>query len=1128
LCLHLTWDVLYSYIVLLFSQREEDLDIVTISDAQRMYWEQIENIINPVFTVIQGNSFENASTSFVNLLLELQQLMCSEGSSDDSLAFVGQVESVFKIFCCLDANSPSNEQITEFTSRCIHLSSMIIRICLEIIRRALTSEQFIRRSKENFSALRLALQISGIVCTLASTFVENCRTILKLTLNTEESRHRLRLQTLEDEAVTPGTPALRAHAMAHINGHYGTGSTPGDSIVNLLSESVLLAGLLLLLPSEDEIKGSKILSAAVSQQPHDESDFLRGRMDAGGNNFGIGVSDRWWVLTLLLDVLAEKRLTVETSSAQIIPRLVLLLFKNIVANASHEFFNMLLAQHLPTALCDCIVPVAHDSDAFLSVPAAGASRGNSNANTPSASSRKPKATGTQTRFDTKYSPMCAFAFAAIAELVQPSQENWATVVPFPLEHVFHSHQNSGGSDGSQSDSSSTGNAPGNKHTADYESGSARLLLRKQIVRLIGERLIEGLGQRFNVLMKYLSLIHEGTDESEGRPQQAVAFGDRLNQLYDFKFIENYPVSSISVLKIVAHATNICGLYLSSSVSSYRDAIGIKAMIDLLQLPRGNKAVGTYEVNQKTALAMSVLRNLVASQCLTFPLAMQTVQATIFCICEASDVMCSMAGLDLLSCLLHKCVKLLRQQTAAELSKRNASSPAGPITTNYDDEIVEWSQDQVAALIGAVVKGVCSSQFLVCMRDVLCFSECNTSVACIFTRDRSNKTAVTNSSNPPPENSRNTNYYGSLETIRFVGNEFGQRRYGLLDGTLCLLACLGVHASTSLFKHVEVTEMAEYVCRHLQNASIGEMSPIGSLAALRFISAFLQQPAAAELVSLPQSSQQQQQQPQPLSQQTVRGLLFMRQRGLVGLVSLLCLPQHIDYVESWGGMMEAGVGYGNGHDSDYFDPVDLATNPADNHSETTDIITGVIDSSCQILKTYLSLNAVSSSCLDAVALTDAIGKTHLVKLFIETLRSHGPQLPDSSVACAVHVLSELVMSKEKFMTQFIESKGLQVIDDLPQRIFSCGMEVSSNHHLVGGGTGTMGRVTLKPASQGWGTAHTAGNSYRAEMLTSALQLASHLARNSDDFYGLLQSVFSPVKLMYMLLQVIMQEYSKLFL
>jgi hypothetical protein len=63
----------------------------------------------------------------------------------------------------------------------------------------------------------------------------------------------------------------------------------------------------------------------------------------------------------------------------------------------------------------------------------------------------------------------------------------------------------------------------------------------------------------------------------------------------------------------------------------------------------------------------------------------------------------------------------------------------------------------------------------------------------------------------------------------------------------------------------------------------------------------------------------------------------------------------------------------------------------------------------------------------------------------------------------------------------------------------------------------GRIILKsPANHGGWSAPS--SSHLAETLTSALQLASHLARGSDEYSPLLQAIFSAQKLMYILLLV----------
>jgi hypothetical protein len=92
------------------------------------------------------------------------------------------------------------------------------------------------------------------------------------------------------------------------------------------------------------------------------------------------------------------------------------------------------------------------------------------------------------------------------------------------------------------------------------------------------------------------------------------------------------------------------------------------------------------------------------------------------------------------------------------------------------------------------------------------------------------------------------------------------------------------------------------------------------------------------------------------------------------------------------------------------------------------------------------------------------------------RSFGALLPSHVVADIVYVLSELVLTSSKFMAQFYESKGLVALDAID--CFSCdGVDDTASQSNV---TATV----------------------------SALQIASQLARNSENYFGQLLATFTP--------------------
>lgn len=65
----------------------------------------------------------------------------------------------------------------------------------------------------------------------------------------------------------------------------------------------------------------------------------------------VTVSDRWCLVSSLLEILREFG---NTNMCKDLVYRVLQIFGDLIATASPEFLNLLLAQHLPTVLCDCV------------------------------------------------------------------------------------------------------------------------------------------------------------------------------------------------------------------------------------------------------------------------------------------------------------------------------------------------------------------------------------------------------------------------------------------------------------------------------------------------------------------------------------------------------------------------------------------------------------------------------------------------------------------------------------------------------------------------------------------------------------------------------------------------------
>lgn len=153
---------------------------------------------------------------------------------------------------------------------------------------------------------------------------------------------------------------------------------------------------------------------------------------------------------------------------------------------------------------------------------------------------------------------------------------------------------------------------------------------------------------------------------------------------------------------------------------------------------------------------------------------------------------------------------------------------------------------------------------------------------------------------------------------------------------------------------------------------------------------------------------------------------------------------------------------------------------------------ILSSIGNILRGLMTCISNSSNNKDSQLLLEAINKTQLLKCLVESIKTYGSSLSNHCITSIVHVLSELVLTSSRFLTQFVDSNGLEVIDNLPNDIFHSNIinyEVNEDEKKYNNN----------------------------ETLMSGLQIASHLARNNEKYYDILLQVFTPSKLVSILQQ-----------
>lgn len=302
--------------------------------------------------------------------------------------------------------------------------------------------------------------------------------------------------------------------------------------------------------------------------------------------------------------------------------------------------------------------------------------------------------------------------------------------------------------------------------------------------------------------------------------------------------------------------------------------------------------------------------------------------------------------------------------------------------------------------------------------------------------------------------------------------------GALDGVLALLSASATaqqSAPSSSNKGPSLFLTASLVAKQLQNAGNGEISPLGTLHALRFISSIL----ASTTIT---SSLLGREQDTNTKNQSLSVLSFANIEGLAVILSFICLPLHLDSCQTW------------------------ARNQPNNQ---IDIINGLLGSAGDILKIIMTAISTpppaspllsppgslsSAAAQDSQKILEGIYRSQLIKCLLQALDSKHV-LSGRVIASIVHVLSELVLTSSKFMAQFVECSGLEIV-----------VEVGSNMTAIENTKRDMRSSREKEGSA------------EEQVAVCMLQISSHLARHSEKHFEILQAIFTPLRIIQLLSQV----------
>ena len=157
--------------------------------------------------------------------------------------------------------------------------------------------------------------------------------------------------------------------------------------------------------------------------------------------------------------------------------------------------------------------------------------------------------------------------------------------------------------------------------------------------------------------------------------------------------------------------------------------------------------------------------------------------------------------------------------------------------------------------------------------------------------------------------------------------------------------------------------------------------------------------------------------------------------------------------------------------------------------------------------------------------ESIFRTHLVRCLVETLSLHGGSLSHCCTASVTYALSELVLTSSKFMKQFVDSNGIGALRDLgvyAGQMTSSLHAISPRHGHGREQTGAQGKEKekekdkpLRPTGSTGASDPLEQENCAVETIVNALQIASHLARHSEEHYTLLAPLFPARNLCWVL-------------
>ena len=581
-----------------------------------------------------------------------------------------------------------------------------------------------------------------------------------------------------------------------------------------------------------------------------------------------------------------------------------------------------------------------------------------------------------------------------------------------------------------------------KEMINFELCSERVMLRHRVCRLVSEKLVEGIGIRMNALLHLLEIVCQPDGERQNGNKLVNDTARKLNK-------DKLTLRS-AALRVLIHTTAMEGRYLCSCITSYRKGAAVTTLLNMLQYTAKVQAESNGLDNDidtfSQGLALATLRNLVSSRCLAYNQLLSSTHAALSCIESTDDIRVTAAGFSLLS-------SIIALSSSSADKQGNVSNINKEDFADSDTEPILLAKEECTALTNAVCRGAMSNSVAIVIFRVL-ESHLNSNNTASHVDNEIVSGAVVSKADP---------------SMWLTGSEFGHRQGGMYDGLLSLISTIASiypNFTTIVSTDDPTVTLSSLVSRVLQSSGNGELSPIGVASALKFLSLRL-----ANLL---------------ITNATTNGsdvLLHVKNEGIVGIASLACLPIHLELCHMWGLVTQSQSAAGG---DTWIEPNALSPGH---------IVNSILSASSSILRTIMhsigNITATDAQNKESQAILEGIYKTQFIKCFLEAMRIYGSKLSDDTITCIIHVLSELVLTSSKFITQFVDAQGLEVIDELPNPLIP---QVNDSKYYNVSGIDSESRI---------------------EALMCYLQIASHLARHSEKHYALLQDVFTPYKLILLL-------------